>query len=131
MVLIDETAPVALIRENLDVNERGFDPSAAPVTYEQAAAFRREMVGARAVTVRAAGEPVAAGMALPVWSGVAELVGITTLPTARRRGFGRLVTVTLIEAAATLGADLIILSTSDDDARRLYTSVGFRHEPMS
>ncbi|MCY1139223.1 GNAT family N-acetyltransferase [Actinoplanes sp. Pm04-4] len=130
VVLLDENAPVALIRENLDVNERGFDPSAAAVTDEQANAFRPQLAGARSVTVRLDGEPAAAGMALPVSSGVSELVGITSLVGHRRRGLGRLVTHALIEAVVGQGADLVVLSTSDGAARRLYASIGFRSVPL-
>lgn len=125
VVVLDEHAPVALLRENLEVNERGFDPAAAAVTDRQAEEFRPQLRGARTVTVRVAGEPVAAGMVLPVRDGVAELAGITTLVTHRRRGYGRLVTEALIETAVGLGADLIVLTTDDPGARRLYRAVGF------
>ena len=126
IVLLDETTPTALLRENLDVNERGFDPSAAPVTAEQAEAFRPRLRDARAVTLRSRGVPVAAGMVLPVRAGVAELAGIATLAGYRRQGFGRLVTEVLIEVAVERGADLIVLTTDDPAARQLYLSVGFR-----
>ncbi|XVV08859.1 GNAT family N-acetyltransferase [Actinoplanes sp. CA-131856] len=122
---VDHTSPVALIRENLDVNEQGFDPAAKPVGDEQAEAFRYELEGARAVTVRAGGQPVAAGMVLPVCAGVTEIAGVTTLTPHRGRGYGRIVTEALLAAAAALGADLVVLSTDDPVARRLYERMGF------
>jgi predicted GNAT family acetyltransferase len=125
IVVVDEDAPVALIRETMDVNERGFDPSAPRVTNEQAEQFRPQLRGARAITVRAGGRPVAAGMVLPVRAGVAELAGIATLVPDRHRGLGRLATETLAGIAFELGADMVILSTDNAEARRLYTRVGF------
>jgi predicted GNAT family acetyltransferase len=125
IVVVDEAAPVALIRETMDVNEQGFDPSAPRVTDEQAEAFRAELRGARAITVRAAGRPVAAGMVLPVLAGVAELAGIATLVPHRRRGFGRIATEALAGIAVQLGAELVILSTDSPQAHRLYTRIGF------
>lgn len=124
-VVLDATAPVDLLRENLDVNERGFDPAAAPVTAEQAEAFRPELTDARAVTVRAGGQAVAAGMMLPVRDGVTELAGIATLAGHRRRGYGRIATEALMATAAGLGAELIVLSTGNPAARRLYERIGF------
>jgi predicted GNAT family acetyltransferase len=125
VVAVDHTSPTTLLRENLDVNEQGFDPAAAPVGAEQAEAFRYELEGVRAVTVRAGGRPVAAGMVLPVCAGVTEIAGVTTLTPYRGRGYGRIVTEALIEAAAGLGADLIVLGTDDPVARRLYHRLGF------
>ncbi|MEU8818986.1 GNAT family N-acetyltransferase [Actinoplanes sp. NPDC048796] len=123
--VVDHASPPALIRENLDVNEQGFDPMAAPVGDEQAEAFRYELEGARAVTVRAGGRPVAAGMVLPVCAGVTEVAGVATLEPYRRRGYGRIATEALLAAAAGLGADLVVLSTGEPVARRLYERLGF------
>lgn len=125
VVLVGHTSPTELIRENLDVNERGFDPAAAPVGDDQAEAFRCELEGARAVTVRVAGRPVAAGMVLPVCAGVTEIAGVATLAPHRGRGYGRIAAEALIEAAAGLGADLVVLSTDNPAARRLYERLGF------
>ncbi|WP_433290554.1 GNAT family N-acetyltransferase [Actinoplanes sp. CA-030573] len=125
IVTVGHTSPAALIRENLDVNERGFDPAAAPVGDEQAEAFRYDLEGGCAITVRAGGRPVAAGMVLPVCAGVTEIAGVATLVPYRGRGYGRIVTEALVEAAAGLGADLIVLGADDPAARRLYERVGF------
>lgn len=125
VVLVDSTSPVSDIRENLDVNERGFDPAAPPVDEAQAEAFRSDLAGGTAVTVRAAGEPVSAGMVLPLRDGVAELAGIATLTGHRRRGYGRIATEALIAAALRLGAERVVLSTGDPAALRLYRAMGF------
>lgn len=125
VLVLDDTAPSALLRENLQVNESGFDPAAPEVTERQAEEFRPQLRDARVVTVRAHGEPVAAGMLLPVRDGVAELAGIATTVAHRRRGYGRIVTEALAGIAVAAGADLVVLSTDDPVARRLYLSVGF------
>ncbi|MGN6244928.1 MAG: GNAT family N-acetyltransferase [Motilibacteraceae bacterium] len=57
---------------------------------------------------------------------VTELTGIATLPSARRRGLGAAVTAALVADARTRGADLVLLSASDDAVARVYEKVGFR-----
>lgn len=125
-VIVRETSAVDVIRENLTVNERGFDPDAPPVDAEAAEAFRPTLRGCAAVTARWRGVPVAAGMFTPVTNGRSELVGITTLQQFRRRGFGAAVTSRLVEAAMEAGAATVFLTTDDETAVRLYQRVGFR-----
>ncbi|WP_027346668.1 GNAT family N-acetyltransferase [Hamadaea tsunoensis] len=119
-------SPVDLIRETLDVNERGFDPYAEPVSATIAEDFRTQLTDACAITIRHHGTGVAAGMVLPVREGLTEIVGVATLADHRRQGFGALTTATLARIAFTLGADLVLLSTEDAGARRVYERVGFR-----
>jgi len=57
---------------------------------------------------------------------VAEVAGVATLPTARRRGYASQLTATLARRALADHATLIFLSAGDDDVARLYTRVGFR-----
>ncbi|HEX8346975.1 MAG TPA: GNAT family N-acetyltransferase [Actinoplanes sp.] len=57
---------------------------------------------------------------------VAEVVGVATLPSARRRGYASQLTATLARDAAEDGVDLVFLSAGDDDVARLYSRVGFR-----
>jgi GNAT superfamily N-acetyltransferase len=57
---------------------------------------------------------------------VAEIAGVATLPSARRRGYASQLTATLARRALTDGVHLIFLSAGDDDVARLYTKVGFR-----
>jgi ribosomal protein S18 acetylase RimI-like enzyme len=68
--------------------------------------------------------PVAAGSHQPV-SGVTEVVGVATLPSARRRGLGALVTAALVEDARTSGVRTVFLSAGSDDVARIYQKVGF------
>jgi predicted GNAT family acetyltransferase len=69
--------------------------------------------------------PLAGGMALPRGA-VCELVGIATLPCARRRGIAALVVAALVDAVAALGVTTTFMGAADDDVARVYGRVGFR-----
>ncbi len=68
--------------------------------------------------------PVASGAHQPV-DGVTEIVGVATLPAARRRGLGAAITAALLEDAQTAGIDTIFLSAAGDDVARIYERLGF------
>jgi N-acetylglutamate synthase-like GNAT family acetyltransferase len=57
---------------------------------------------------------------------VAEIVGVATLPAARRRGLGAAVTVALARHALDHGVRTVFLSAAEDDVARVYARVGFR-----
>ncbi|MFJ8042530.1 GNAT family N-acetyltransferase [Kitasatospora sp. NPDC096147] len=57
---------------------------------------------------------------------VTELVGIGTLPSARRQGLGHAVTAALVTDARARGVRTVFLSAGDDDVARIYGRVGFR-----
>ena len=57
---------------------------------------------------------------------VTEVVGVATLPSARRRGLGAAVTDTLVADAVRRGLEVIFLSASDAAVARVYERVGFR-----
>jgi predicted GNAT family acetyltransferase len=69
--------------------------------------------------------PVASGMHQPVGE-VTEIVGIGTLPAARRRGLATVVTAALVHDAVASGVDLVFLSAEGDDVARIYERLGFR-----
>lgn len=83
----------------------------------------------RGITLMAVAEdadgPLAVGSVQPVGD-VAEVVGVATLPTARRRGLGAAVTALLVAAVRDRGVDLVFLSAGGDDVARVYAKVGFR-----
>ncbi|MBB5933046.1 GNAT family N-acetyltransferase [Streptomyces zagrosensis] len=56
---------------------------------------------------------------------VSEIVGVGTLPTARRRGLALAVTAALASDARTRGVRAIFLSAGDADVARLYGQIGF------
>ncbi|MEV7682145.1 GNAT family N-acetyltransferase [Streptomyces sp. NPDC088341] len=57
---------------------------------------------------------------------VSEIVGVGTLPTARRRGLGLAVTAALVADARSRGVETVFLSAGDDDVARIYARLGFR-----
>lgn len=69
--------------------------------------------------------PVASGAHQPL-DGVTEIVGVATLPSARRRGLGSAVTAKLVEDAVARGLDLVFLSAASDEVARIYERLGFR-----
>ena len=91
---------------------------------------RRRDRARRGLTVSAVAEdetgPLASGSHQPV-DGVTEIVGVATLPAARRRGLGAAVTAALVADAQQRGADVIFLSAGSEAVARIYERVGFRH----
>ncbi|APE26292.1 GNAT family N-acetyltransferase [Streptomyces venezuelae ATCC 10712] len=71
------------------------------------------------------GRALAAGQHQPVGA-VTEIVGVGTVPSARRRGLGLAVTAALVADARARGTELVFLSASDADVARLYGRLGFR-----
>lgn len=57
---------------------------------------------------------------------IAEIAGVATLPSARRRGYASQLTAILAREALRSGVATVFLSAGDDDVARLYTKVGFR-----
>lgn len=57
---------------------------------------------------------------------VVEIVGVGTLPAARRRGLGGAVTAELSRDALQRGAKLVFLSAGSPQIARVYERVGFR-----
>ncbi|MCB5164807.1 GNAT family N-acetyltransferase [Streptomyces bambusae] len=71
------------------------------------------------------GVVLCSGQYLPAGD-VAEVVGVGTLPAARRQGFALGVTAALVAAAREAGAATVFLSAGDEDVARIYTRAGFR-----
>ncbi|WTT05960.1 GNAT family N-acetyltransferase [Streptomyces sp. NBC_00090] len=78
-----------------------------------------------AAALDGAGGALAAGQHQPVGP-VSEVVGVGTVPAARRRGLGLAVTAALVADARSRGAELVFLTASDADVARLYGRLGFR-----
>jgi GNAT superfamily N-acetyltransferase len=57
---------------------------------------------------------------------VVEIVGVATLPAARRRGLASAVTATLARGALDDGAALVLLSAAEEAVARIYARLGFR-----
>ena len=68
---------------------------------------------------------LAVGRALPI-DGVAEVMGVATLPAARRCGLGAAVTRALTDDARGLGVGTVFLTASSPEVARIYARAGFR-----
>ncbi|MEU7205694.1 GNAT family N-acetyltransferase [Streptomyces sp. NPDC045470] len=71
------------------------------------------------------GVALSAGQHQPVGA-VSEIVGVGTLPSARRRGLGLAVTAALVADARERGVRTVFLSANNDDVARIYERLGFR-----
>lgn len=75
----------------------------------------------------AAGAPaLCSGQLLPIGT-TAEIAGVGTLPSARRRGLGGAVTAALAAEARTRGMETVFLSATDGAVARVYAACGFQH----
>jgi GNAT superfamily N-acetyltransferase len=91
---------------------------------DRAAAAIREGRIAEAVA-RTEAEGVLARAAYQTACGAAELVGIATLPAARRRGLAAAVSAFVARHALDRGCSPVFLAAADDDVARVYGKVGF------
>jgi len=91
---------------------------------ELTAARIREGLTAVAAVVED-GAALCSGQHQPVGA-VGEIVGVGTLPAARRRGLGRAVTAALVADARSRGVETVFLSAGDDDVAQIYARLGFR-----
>ncbi|GAA0803870.1 GNAT family N-acetyltransferase [Spirilliplanes yamanashiensis] len=99
-----------------------------PPGADEVAEERRRHASGR-ITSAVAGTPAEGALSSGVLQrvgDVAEIAGVATLPSARRRGLGSAVTAALAAHALTAGADLVFLSAASDDVARLYAAIGFR-----
>jgi ribosomal protein S18 acetylase RimI-like enzyme len=99
-----------------------------PMALDVAAAERaRAQAGSRVFALaEAPGEgALSSGTAMRV-DDVAEIAGVATLPSARRRGLASAVTVALSRRLLDTGADLVFLSAGSEDIALVYRRAGFR-----
>jgi len=71
------------------------------------------------------GGPLCVGTHQPVGD-VTEIVGVATLPAARRRGLAVALTSALVADARARGVKTVFLSAGGEDVARIYDRVGFR-----
>jgi len=77
-----------------------------------------------AAAIDTMGNVLCAGQHQPV-DDVSEVVGVGTLPVARRRGLALAVTAALVTDARARGVDLVFLAAGDADIARNYARLGF------
>jgi GNAT superfamily N-acetyltransferase len=68
---------------------------------------------------------LATGRTLPIGH-ITEVMGVATLPAARRRGLGAAVTMALVDDARALGLRTVFLTAASAEVARVYERVGFR-----
>jgi GNAT superfamily N-acetyltransferase len=102
------------------------DAAAASFPEPRLASVRARMAAGLTVTYVAEDDDgvVAVGSHQPVGE-VTEVVGVATLPSARRRGLGAAITAALIADARRGGAELVFLSAGSEVIARVYGRVGF------
>lgn len=100
--------------------------AAAERPERQVAAERRDLETGVAVRWAAwvDGVPVCTGRFTAV-GGVAELIGVGTVPAYRRRGLGAAVTAALTAEALAGGVEVVFMSAGDADVARIYRRLGF------
>ena len=102
------------------------DAKAAAEQPDRTTTFARRIGCGQSVVVVAEDEdgPVCVGMHQPVGD-VTEVVGVATLPAARRQGLGAAVTAALVDDAHRHGVRTVFLSAGSEDVARVYAKVGF------
>lgn len=103
------------------------DVVAAAMSVEGLEASRVRM--RRGLTVMAVADdetdgPLCVGWHQPV-DGVTEIVGVATMPSARRRGLAAAVAARLVADARERGVSTIFLTAGSDEVARVYARVGF------
>lgn len=100
--------------------------AAAERSADEVAAEAGDLESAAAVRFAAwvDGAPVCTGR-YSALDGVAEIVGLGTLPAYRRRGLGAAVTAALTADAHGGGVEVVFMSAGDADVARIYRRLGF------
>jgi GNAT superfamily N-acetyltransferase len=126
VVTLTDASSIEEIREGLDVNERGFDPSfSGSIDAEDAARFRNTLAEARAFTARLDGVPVAGGMYMAPRGGLTRLTGVATLEPFRRRGIGAALTAHITQTTFAAGVECAFLAAATEEAARVYERIGY------
>jgi ribosomal protein S18 acetylase RimI-like enzyme len=126
-----------------EAGERARDAALAGWPEARLRAVRERMAAGRTITFVAEGtsDPVAGADEAGIGPGsgrgvlavgshqrvgaVTEIVGVATLPAARRRGLAAAVTAALVADARERGAEVIFLSAGSEDVARVYARLGF------
>jgi len=89
---------------------------------------RRELIADGTLVVVAAydesGRVIGGGSAAPRGD-TSELMGIATIPAARRQGHGAAITAALVAAVRDRGVQQVFLAAASDEAASIYRAVGF------
>src|SRR5205085_149571 len=103
-------------------------PAAADRLDPEGLSLLRERLRTGITVMAAAGDaegPLSVGSHQPVAS-VTEVLGVATLPAARRYGLATAVTRALVADALARGCEIVFLSADGDAVAALYGRLGFR-----
>jgi ribosomal protein S18 acetylase RimI-like enzyme len=118
---------LAFAAEGMELGDAG--PEARDLTQARLGelGFLRDRLrgGLTVMAVAEGGDGVLGAGSHQLAAGVAEVMGVGTLPAARRRGIGAAVTGRLVQDARERGAGIVFLSAASDDVARLYERLGF------
>ena len=124
--ILDCHASAAALRQFLETQQSGFGLDHEPALRDaDVAAFTRQLGNGRALLARLGGRPAAVAVLATPLDQTAEIMGVATLPTYRRRGFASALTSTLMELAFATGVQRLVLSAADEQAGQLYQRLGF------
>ena len=127
---------VAFANPGVEVGVAGAADVVAAVEARVGAGWLRQVAarlraGVTGIAVAVDGGTVVCSGQYNLVDGTSEIVGVGTLPVARRRGLGTAVTAALVADVTARGATTVFLSASDDRVARIYTRLGFRRVGMA
>ncbi len=113
------------VQQEMQTRELGFNPAASRRTGTDALTFEKTLLTDRAFLLRLNREPVAGGMFAEIRLGVTELVGVTTLPEFRRRGFAAYLTGYMTQVAFARQVDVVFMLLDREKAANVFKRVGY------
>ena len=125
-LILSENSSLDDLVSGIETHVLGFDPEERVLRDTDAEMFRQTLITSRAFILRMEDEPVTTGMFTAVHNGVTEIMGISTLPAYRRRGFAAYLTSYMAQIAFARQVDLVFLITPDDETTAVYQRVGFQ-----
>jgi ribosomal protein S18 acetylase RimI-like enzyme len=124
--LLTPTATSAELAAVVTIQQLGFGSGAGEITEERLRWMRNALRAGheRYALAFLGNRPVGAGSLLPAGP-IAEVVGVATHPSFRRRGVAATLSAALAQAHVDAGGEVCWLSAGDAAAQRVYERVGF------
>jgi GNAT superfamily N-acetyltransferase len=124
--ILNCNTPLEEIKVAMDVNAAGFAPDAEPTTDDEAFDFRENLGSGKVFLARYEGQPAATGMYADMVDGIAEPLGITTLPAFRNLGIGVFMVGAMTRSAYVDGATWVIAQAFTPIIENIYLQVGYQ-----
>ncbi len=123
---VGRDAPLPDVRDVVMVQQRGFGVGDELPTDAEAERFRLLLQHNVTFLGRMDGQAASVASFGTPYDGLAEIAGVATVPTYRRRGLASVLTSLATQAAFAQGASAAFLSAADERAGRLYQRLGFQ-----